>query len=61
MHEYIELLNAVTGKGEESQPTKEDHQEAQRLINDPSIPKSDLRGQRDMPSPEDNNDGWDAK
>lgn len=62
-----ELLQAVTGLGEVKEPTKEHHEEAQRLIDDPTIPKSDLRGRRDMSeygkanTQEDNPDGWDVR
>ena len=63
--DYHELLSTVTGLGEHVIPTEEHHQEAQRLIDDPSIPKSDLRGVRDLQptlpyTEEDNPDAWDA-
>jgi hypothetical protein len=59
---YHELLEAITGKGDVVEPAAEHHEEAQRLIDNPDIPKSDLRGVRDMQGYEgDNADAWDAK
>lgn len=43
-----ELLSAVTGLGEEETPTEDHFAEADRLIADPEIPCSDLRGTRDL-------------
>lgn len=42
-----ELLSSVTGLGHITQPTDTDFEEADRIIADPNIPCSDLRGDRD--------------
>ena len=49
--QHLDLLNQVTGLGDVTHPTNEDFEEAQRLIDDPEIPCSDLRGQRDLVEP----------
>lgn len=52
------LLSAVTGKGDDVCPSDEDFAEADRLIADPNIPCSDLRGLRDHQYTGDLADAW---
>jgi hypothetical protein len=49
------LLAIVTGLGSEPQLTQDDFDEADRIIEDPNLPCSDLRGRRDMPEYADEN------
>ena len=53
-----ELLSCVTGLGDTLDPSEEDCQESQRLIDDPEIPCSDLRGLRDHQYVGDMADAW---
>jgi hypothetical protein len=44
---FNKLLDAVTGKGSPITPEDLHKAEADRILRDPSIPKSDLRGPQD--------------
>jgi hypothetical protein len=46
--DHDELLHTVTGLKGETPLTEEHHEEATRLLEDPTVPKSDLRGKRDL-------------
>lgn len=54
----FDLLSQVTGLGDTNCPSDDDFAEANRLITDPNIPCSDLRGLRDHQYTGDLADAW---